>query len=716
MATDPVCGMYVDEATADLKLVRDNRTYYFCAQGCLLAFAQPGKEIARLRWRLAVAWPLAVSVLLLTYLWHPPGWPLIALVLAGIVQFYPGLGFYRGTWDALRGRVWNMDVLIAVGTSVAFGYSLLAVLLPGRLPPDYFFDASAFIVTLILMGNYLEHLVRDRAGHSLRALQERIPREALRVEPDGSERVIPVAEVQVGDRLRVRPGERFPSDGTILEGRTTVEESVVTGESLPVPKGPGAPVLAGTLNGEGVLLVRATQVGEDTFLAQIGRLVTEAEMSRVPLQSLADRIAERFVPGVLVLALLSAGTWLLLGHVPPTIALLVFVTVAITACPCAFGIATPAALLVGTGRAAEEGILFKGKTALERAARVDLVLTDKTGTLTRGRPLLSDVVPAGTFSREEVLALALGLETHSEHPYARAVREESARLGIAAAPVRSVESAPGEGVRGEGPQGPVAMWSYAAVGERGIPLPPPLEKAVADLLGSGKAVSILVEGGRAAGALAFADPLAPGAPEALRALARDGVQVVMVTGDHERAARKLAESVGISRVHAGVSPAGKLEILRRYQAEGHTVAFVGDGINDAPALTAADLGVAIGAGTDVAREAGGVILIRSDFRGVALALRLGRRTVRKVRQNLFWALGYNAVLLPVAAGVLVPLLGLGIYDVLPMVGALAMGLSSTTVVLNSLSLRWTRLDGGGAGRRIPPGGPDARPATGASAS
>lgn len=689
MATDPICGMFVDEHTAELTLARENRTYFFCSSSCLQEFSAPERQLTRLKQRLAVAWPLSLVVLVLSYADPFPGWPWAAFGLAAIVQFYPGLQFYRGTYDALRNRVWNMDVLIAVGTTVAFAYSATAVLLPSSVPPQYFFDASALIVTLILTGNYLEHLTREKARGSLRKLKEQLPTTAL-VLRDGREVEVPVAEVQVSERFRVRPGGRFATDGTVVEGRSAVNEAILTGESLPVEKKPGDPVIAGAINGEGFLTVEATKVGADTLLAQIGQLVTEAETSRVPLQKLADRIASRFVPVVLALGAAAALGWFFLGGVDLTLGLLVFVSVVIIACPCAFGIATPAAIVVGTGRAAEEGILFKGRDSLERASGIDVVLSDKTGTLTRGEPSLTDLLPVPGVTAETLLGLAAGLEQGSEHPLALAVRARAERERIPPHVVRNLTAEAGRGIHGTSDGRTVSILRGSAVQEEGVDLGAMAGEA-RRLASEGKSWSLLLDGGRLAGLLGFADEVAPGVPDAVAALARDGISVVMVTGDHEAAARHVAHQVGISEVHAGMTPQGKLALIQELQAQGRHVGYVGDGINDAPALAIADLGIAIGAGTDVAKETGGVVLVRSDFRGVALALRTGRRTVRKVRGNLTWALGYNSVLLPIAAGALVPAFGLGVYNFLPITGALAMALSSTSVVLNSLSLRWISL-------------------------
>ena len=699
MASDPVCGMYVDETTASLRLVRENRTYYFCSSGCRDEFAEPEERMRAVRWQLAVAWPASVAVIVLTYSMPFAAWPYAAWVLASVVQFYPGLRFYRGAWDALRTRTGNMDVLIAVGTTAAYAYSAAAVVAVGQLPSIYFFDASAFIVTLILTGNYLEHLTRQRASSAVVRLRELLPRTARRIEATG-EQEVPLNEVRPGDRLRILPGERFPADGTIRSGHTSVNEALLTGEAMPVPRGPGDPVIAGAINGEGALEVVATAVGADTFLAEVGRLVTEAETSRVPLQRTADRIASVFVPVVLVLAVGAALGWYLAGGAPATIALLVFVTVSISACPCAFGIATPAAILVGTGRSADEGVLFKGEDALERTASVDQVYLDKTGTVTSGKPSVADIVTAPGTTRAFVLAIASGVEGGSEHPLARAVIARARELAVDPMPTEAVRVEPGAGVHAETSQGPAAVLAGDAAARAGVALTE-FGEAVAAFERNGWTWSVVVLAGRAVGLISFSDPIAPHAVDAVRRLTAAGIPTVMITGDRGAAAQATARAVGIREVHSQVLPAGKLERLRAAQLQGHRVAFVGDGINDAAAITAADAGMAIGSGTDVAKEAGRVILVRSDLRGVPFALSTARRVVRKVRQNLLWAIGYNAILLPIAAGALVPLWGFSVYSLLPILGAAAMGISSTTVVLNSLSLR--RIPSPSAPVTAPPG-------------
>jgi Cu+-exporting ATPase len=699
MATDPICGMAVEESPDALHLTRENRTYYFCSTSCLQTFDDPEAERRRLVRRLAVAWPLSVAVVLLTYVLGTREAAIGSAVLAAIVQGYAGAPFYRGAWDSLRRRIGNMDVLIAVGTTAAYGESLVALLLPTRLPSVYYFDASSMIVTLILTGSYLEHLTRMRAGAAVRRLGELLPAEAWLVR-DGQERSVPLGSLAAGDLIRVRPGSRIPVDGTVRSGRSSAEESMLTGEPLPVAKSPGDRVLAGSLNREGLLEVEVQTVGPDTFVGQVGVLLSEAEMGRVPLQRLADRIASRFVPFVLVVAIAAAVAWSIAGGIGISVAILIFVTVAITACPCAFGIATPAAILVGTGRAAEEGILFRGGDALERTARVDLVLTDKTGTLTTSEPSVASVHPLPPRTETDLLARAAGLAGSDDHPLSAAVRREAAGRGIVPDRVEEIVVDPGVGLRAVRQGTRVAFLQGAAARLEGIDLSA-LEEWIRPVEAAGETWSVLVEGGQAIGALSFRATIVPGAQAAVAALASEGIPVVIVTGDTEPAARRVAGELGIRTVRANMDPRAKVAVIEEYRQAGRTVAFVGDGINDAPALSAADVGFAIGSGTEVARAAGQVLLVRSDLRGVPEGIRMARRTVTRVRQNLRWAIGYNSVLIPVAAGALVPVLGLGIYQWLPIVGALAMGLSSTTVVLNSLSLRHDAATG------APPGAPSA---------
>jgi Cu+-exporting ATPase len=697
MATDPVCGMYVDPKTATLRLERENRTYYFCAAECLEAFARPEQHRARLARQLAVAWPLALVVAVLTILRPFGDWAWVALALGAVVQGYAGTPFYRGTWDALRARVGNMDLLVAVATTAAFVYSAAVVLLPGRLPPEVFFDASALILALILTGNYLEQRTRSRSAAVVRALRELLPADVVRLR-GGTEERVALDLVSVGELVRVPAQGRVPVDGIVRAGRSWADESVVTGESAPQPKEGGDRVVAGSRNGEGVLDVEVTGVGADSFLGTVGRLVTEAEASRMPLRRLAERVAAWFAPLVLGIALAAALGWALLAHAPLPVDVLVFVTVAITACPCAFGIATPAAIAVGAGRAAESGILFRGEETFGALARVDWVIADKTGTVTHGHPRVAEIRAAPGATPDHVRAVASALSAGSDHPFARALRVRGSPSGIVPA-AREIRSLPGVGVEGR-VDGVSAYFGQASVEGRADPW-------VAEVLAGadrvGASVSFLREAGSWTGAVLFTDPVAPGVAEVVRALRERGVQVELASGDRPAAAHAVAAAAGIAIAQGGLRPSDKQALVAARRREGHFVAFVGDGVNDAPALTAADVGIAIGTGTEVAREAGGVLLVSDGFSGVLGAIEVARATVRKVRQNLTWAVGYNAVLLPIAAGALVPLLGFGIYTVLPMVGAVAMALSSTSVVANSLSLGRLRLPGSPRGLR--PGSP-----------
>lgn len=687
MPTDPVCGMSVEESPEALRLLRDNRTYYFCSGECLRSFAAPEEARRRLLGRLAVAWPLSVIVLVLT--WFPPipdaAW--VAGALAAVVQFYAGAGFYRGARDALRQRVGNMDLLIACGTTAAFAYSAAVLALPGRLPASTFFDASSLIVTVILTGNYLEQLTRRQAGSALRRLTEMLPTMATLVTA-GRDRDVSVGALRPGDRIRVSPRARFPADGVVREGVSVADEAVLTGESATVRKSVGDRVLAGSLNVDGPLVVEVGSTGADTFVAHVGELLQEAELARVPLQRHADRLAAAFTPFVLALAVVAGGVWYFLAGASVTIAVLVFVTVAVTACPCAFGLATPAALLVGTGRSAEEGVLFRGGDAIERAARIDTVLTDKTGTLTTHDAEVGPILAIPPASEADVLRLAAGLEAGIRHPLARALTTAAAARGVEPLRFEEVRLEPGRGVSGQGP----ALTAELIRGDVSASVTataPRLQEWGQEMEGVGLSWSVAVRDGHPVGAVAFRSPLAPGAAEAVAQLRAEGIHVGIVTGDNERSARSLARQLSIADVHAGATPEAKVALVRAYRDQGRHVAFVGDGVNDAPALAAADLGIAIGTGSEVAREAGQVLLVRSDLSGVPRSLRFARAIVGRVRGNLIWAVGYNCVLLPVAAGALVPLLGLGVYRYLPVLGAVAMGLSSTTVLLNSLTLRWT---------------------------
>jgi Cu+-exporting ATPase len=621
--------------------------------------------------------------------------PLLQLALATPVQFWCGWPFYTGAIKALRHRAADMNTLIAVGTSAAYGYSVATILVPsffyaaglgmnGAELPTYF-DTSAAIVTLILLGRFLEARARSHTSDAIRRMINLAPRTA-RIVRDGAEIDVPVAAVHVGDSVRVRPGESIAVDGVVTEGASGVDESMITGESLPVAKHADDLVVGGTLNTTGTLTFRATRVGADTVLAKIIRLVSEAQGSRAPIQRLADVVTGYFVPAVLALAALTFVIWFIAGPQPAfNLALLNTVAVLIIACPCALGLATPTSIMVGTGKGAEAGVLFRNAESLERLGSVKAVVLDKTGTLTEGKPRVTDIVRGiDAPGEEELLRLVAAAERGSEHPLADAiVREAAETRGLVLAEATGFLATAGGGVAAtvDGRRVLVGRPGYL-VGE-GIDVSSLLASADA-LAADGKTPVMAAIDGRAAAVIAIADTLKAGSAEAVAELRRLGLAVAMLTGDNERTAQAIARSVGIDRVIADVRPDGKAAAVRALQAEGKRVAMVGDGVNDAPALASADVGVAMGTGTDVAMESAGVTLMSGDLRGLITAVTLSRATMRNIRQNLFWAFAYNVVLIPIAMGVLYPFTGT-VLD--PILAAASMALSSVTVVSNALRLR-----------------------------
>ena len=611
-----------------------------------------------------------------------------AFALASAVQFGPGWRFYRAGWAAARHRAPDMNTLVALGTTAAYGYSVVATVAPGALPAGavhVYYEASATIVTLVLLGKWIEARAKGRTSDAVRSLLRLRP-DTARVVRDGAEVEVPVREVGVGDRVRVRPGERVPVDGVVAEGASYVDESMVTGEPVPVEKTPGDGVVGGTVNGVGTLAVEATRVGADTVLAQIVRLVEGAQASRPAIQALADRVVAVFVPVVLALAAATFGVWLALGPAPSlTHALVAAVSVLIIACPCAMGLATPVSVMVGTGKAAERGVLFRRGDALQTLSEAGVVALDKTGTLTEGRPRLTDLVraPGSDLSEPDLLALVAGAESASEHPVGRALVEAASGRGLPVPRAAGFQAEPGFGVRATVGGRRVEVGAERWMARLGLDVAPFAADA-ARLADEGKTPLYAAVDGRLAAALAVADPVRTTTPAAVAALRRAGLRVAMVTGDHARTAAAVARRLGIDEVHAQVLPGDKAEAVRRLQGDGHRVVFVGDGINDAPALAQADVGVAIGTGTDVAIEAADVVLTRGDLGALVEARGLSAATLRNVRQNLFWAFAYNVVLIPVAAGALYPALGVLLS---PVWGAAAMGLSSVFVLGNALRLR-----------------------------
>ena len=637
-------------------------------------------------------WPGHPFMELLASPWM--GWAQMAL--ATPVVLWCGWPFFERGWASVVHRSLNMFTLIAMGTGAAYLYSVVAVVAPGVFPAAFrehgggvglYFEAAAVITVLVLLGQVLELKARDRTGEAIRALLGLAPKTARRIAGDGTERDVPLSEVVVGDRLRVRPGERVPVDGVVVDGRSAVDESMVTGEPVPVEKTAGEPVVGGTMNGTGGLVMRAERVGKDTLLAQIVKMVSEAQRSRAPIQSLADKVSSYFVPAVLLAAAVAAMVWAVWGPEPRLAhAMVIAVSVLLIACPCALGLATPMSVMVATGRGAHEGVLVRNAEALETLAKVDTVVVDKTGTLTVGKPRLTEVVTADGMKEEALLRAAASLERASEHPLAAAIVAGVSERGVALGEVSEFASVTGEGVTGVVDGVRVAVGSAALMRNEGVDASA-MEERAEELRREGKTVMLAAMGGRLAGMVAVSDPVKESSREVVEELKRDGLRVVMVTGDNRTTAAAVAEQMGIV-FEAGVSPEGKAEVVRRLQREGCVVAMAGDGVNDAPALAAADVGIAMGTGTDVAMAAGGITLVSGDLRGLLRARRLSERTMQNIRQNLFFAFVYNAAGVPLAAGVLYPVLG---WLLSPMAAAAAMSFSSVSVIANSLRLQRVRL-------------------------
>jgi len=620
----------------------------------------------------------------------------LQLALATPVVLWAGAPFFQRGWASLRSMNLNMFTLIAIGTGAAYAYSLVAALAPGLFPAAFrmadgsvplYFEAAAVITVLVLLGQVLELRARERTGDALRALLDLAPRTARRVTGSGDEEV-PLEEVAKGDRLRVRPGERIPVDGEIVEGRSAVDESMVTGESVPVEKAPGARAIGGTLNGQGSFVMRAEGIGEDTVLARIVALVAEAGRSRAPIQGLADKVAGIFIPAVLAVAVTAFAVWTVFGPDPAFAhALIAAVSVLIVACPCALGLATPMSIMVATGRGAGLGVLIRNAEALERFEKVDTLVIDKTGTLTEGKPALREVVPVKGISREELLALAASLENGSEHPLAAAIVAGAQAEGLSLQDTEDFDAPSGKGVTGRVGGKSVALGNRALFDGLGIDVSP-LEARSNALRGEGATTVFVGIDGKLAGLIAVADPVKKTTAEALRLLHEEGLRIVMLTGDGRATAEAVARDLGIDEAEAEVLPEDKAEVVKRLQREGRIVAMAGDGVNDAPALASADVGIAMGSGTDVAMESAGVTLVKGDLLGILRARELSRATMRNIRQNLFFAFVYNAAGVPIAAGILYPVFGLLLS---PVFAAAAMSLSSVSVIANALRLRRVRL-------------------------
>lgn len=621
----------------------------------------------------------------------------IELLLATPVVLWAALPFFRRAWASLVNRSPNMWTLIGLGVGTAYLYSLVATLAPGIFPMSFrghgaavpvYFEAAAVIVALVFVGQVLELKARERTGSAIRALLDLAPKTARRINADGNESDVPVDDIQAGDRLRVRPGERIPVDGSVLEGQSTVDESMITGEPLPLEKAKGDALTGGTINKNGSLVMAAEKVGADMVLSRIIDMVAAAQRSRAPIQGAVDRVSAVFVPAVVVAAVLAFIAWAAIGPEPSLAnALLAAVAVLIIACPCALGLATPMSIMIATGRGAQEGVLIKDAEALERFSRVDTLIVDKTGTLTEGKPVLTDVVAFGGTEENRLLSLAASLERGSEHPLAEAIVSGADERGATFVEVTGFEAKTGKGVKGLAGGMPVALGNAAMLADLGVDPTALSEKAEA-LRGDGKTVMFVTLDGTLAGLVAVADRIKPTTSAAIKALHDSGLKIIMATGDNERTARAVAKSLGIDEVRADVLPEGKKALIEELRAKGAVIAMAGDGVNDAPALASADVGIAMGTGADVAMESAGITLVKGDLNGIVRARRLAAATMRNIRQNLGFAFGYNALGVPVAAGVLYPVFGLLLS---PMIAAAAMSLSSVSVIANALRLRFAKL-------------------------
>jgi Cu+-exporting ATPase len=658
-------------------------------------------EFLDMRRRFFVALGLSIPVFLLgmgdTWLPWAGSSQILQLLLSAPVVLWAGWPLLqRGFRSVITGQL-NMFTLIGMGVSVAFAYSLVATFFPQIFPQalsksqggvDVYFEAAAGITVLVLLGQVLELAARNRTSAALRALLSLAPKTARRIGADGSEVDVPVEHIQVGDRLRVLPGEKIPVDGMVLQGHSSVDESMVTGEPIPVEKGPGERVLSATINGTGSLVIEAQRVGAETLLAQIVQMVAQAQRSRAPMQRLADQVAAYFVPAVLLVALVTFMAWLLWGPPPAlTFALVNAIAVLIIACPCALGLATPMSITVATGKGATMGVLFKDAQALELLGKVDTLVFDKTGTLTEGKPRVVGLETTAGFSSTQLLALAASLEMGSEHSLAGAILASARQQGLSPTPAQGITSLPGRGLQGRLEGKEVLLGNLALFQERGIPLGQLQEKAE-KLQEEGQTVVFVAVDGQAVGLLAVADPLKSSASQAVRLLHKEGLQLILLTGDSQKAAEAVARTLGIDQVIAQVLPGEKAEVIAKLKAEGRRVAMAGDGINDAPALALADVGIAMGTGTDVAMESAGVTLVKGDLLGILRARALSRATLRNIKQNLFWAFAYNILGVPLAAGVLYPFFGLLLS---PIFAAAAMSFSSLSVVANALRLYRLRL-------------------------
>jgi len=698
MAKDPICGMVIPKERS-IKREARGRAYYFCSEDCVRTFESPEAELKSMKRRVTIALTgvlflaifraalflgLAAGATVLTWVpfsflpWFNAGvW---LFIITTPIMIFGGKGFFIGAYHAIKDRVANMDLLIALGTSTAYLYSAFVVFFPGVLPVEeknVYFDVSAIIIAFVLLGKYMEEIIKKKSSAAIRKLLDLKPQTA-RVVRDSVEVEIPAESVMVNEIVVVRPGEKIPTDGIVTEGHSSVDEKMLTGESVPVEKKTGDDVIGGTINKVGSFKFRATRIGADTTLSQIIKLVEEAQASSSQIQRLADKGASFFVPAVIGVAFLSAIIWVLIGNT--TLALLSFVAVLIIACPCALGIATPAALMVGVGKGAELGILIRGAEYLERAEKLNVVVFDKTGTLTKGEPEVTEIVSVNSVSESEIIQLAAIAEKGSEHPLAEAILKRANMAGLAIPHAEAFEAVPGHGVKVKSQEREILIGNRRLMKEMGIDIQDK-ESVISGLEEKGNTVMLVAADKKFIGLIAVADTLKENAEDVVKGLKDEGIQVVMLTGDNEKTARAIGSKVGIERIVANVLPGEKSKVIKELQAEGKVVAMVGDGINDSPALAQADIGIAIGSGSDVAKETGGIILVRDDLRDVIKSIKLSRKTMRKIKQNLFWAFIYNTVGIPIAA--------FGLLN--PIIAAAAMALSSLSVVSNSALLKRVKI-------------------------
>ncbi|MGI9012564.1 MAG: heavy metal translocating P-type ATPase [Nitrososphaeraceae archaeon] len=739
MAKDPICGMFVEENETSIHHTKDGITYYFCSTQCLNEFLEPEKALKKLKIHVTISIALTIPIIILSLPHMIPQighvFPMemmeytnyLLLALATPIQFWIGWRFYRGFWDGVKARASNMDTLIAIGTTAAYLYSAIVTIVPGYFPfTAVYFETAAIIITLILVGRLLETKTKEKASDAVRKLLDLKPRTARVIRPVIKERnkteiskknnnnnnnhsiqsninfdnsnlksitkefkeiEIPIEQIVEGDLMVIRPGERVPTDGLVIDGSSSLDESALTGESIPVDKTKGDEVIGATINKNGLLKVKATKVGQDTVLSQIITLVEEAKTGKAKLERMVNQVAKYFVPTIVMIAIGVFLGWYFIGGAGLTYSILAFVSVMIIACPCALGLATPAALMMGAGKGAENGILYKGGEHIEIASKVNTIIFDKTGTLTVGKPSVTDIVSLTDIGEQELLRLAAIAESGSEHPLAQAVIRKAKENGTPIANPDSFEAVSGYGLKATYSNHTIMIGNRKMMEDSQITVTESVDAKLAVFEKEGKTAVLVTIDNTLSGIIAISDTIKENAKEAIKALRFKGIEVIMLTGDNERTAKAVASKLNINRVIAEVLPHQKEEVISKLKTqEGKVVAMVGDGINDAPALAKADLGIAIGSGTDVAKETGGIILIKDDIRDVVTALDLGKKTVAKIKQNLFWAFAYNTGLIPIAAGVLVPILGLGVFGWLPILAGLAMAMSSVTVVTNSLLL------------------------------